>query len=127
MKLIIYTADCTGDAANCRYSHMAEVTSATQLAAAVAFDHVAARYKDFYRSKDNFEEATVIELDCDNDHSDNPADWVTPEKMAEDPDLGDVEFATTPSSHNMLPKGERSAGQGSIFMPPSASATVLTR
>ncbi len=109
MKLIIYTADCTGDAANCKYPHMAEVTSATQLAAAVAFDHVAARYKDFYRSKDNFEDATVIELDCDNDHSDNPADWVTPEKLAEDPDLGDVEFATTPSRHNMLPKGERSA------------------
>ena len=45
----------------------------------------------------------------DNDHSEDPAEWLTPEKLAEDPDLGDVEFATTPSRHNMLPKGKLSA------------------
>lgn len=109
MKLTIYTADCTGDAANCKYPHKVETTNAAELAEAVAFDHVAASYKDDYRSNDNFLEATVIEMDCDNDHSDDPAEWVTPEKLADDPDLGDVEFATTPSRHNMLPKGKKSA------------------
>lgn len=109
MKLTIYTADCMGDAANCRYPHKVEPTSAAELAEAVAYDHVAAKYRDDYRSNENFEEATVIEMDCDNDHSDDPAEWVTPEKLAEDPDLGDVEFATTPSRHNMLPKGKLSA------------------
>lgn len=109
MKFEIFRADCTGDAANCRYPHKAEVTSAAQLAEAIAFDHVAAKYKDDYRGNDNFLETGVIELDCDNDHSDNPTDWVTPEKLAEDSDLGDAEFATTPSRHNMLPKGEQSA------------------
>ena len=109
MKLTIFTADCTGDAANCRYPHKVDVTSAAELAEAVAYDHVSARYMNDYRSNDNFMEATVIEMDCDNDHSEDPADWVTPEKLAEDPDLGDVEFATTPSRHNMLPKGKLSA------------------
>ena len=109
MKLTIYTADCTGDAANCRYPHKVDVTSAAELAEAVACDHVSARYLDDYRSNDNFLEATVIEMDCDNDHTEDPAQWVTPEKLAEDPDLGDVEFATTPSRHNMLPKGKLSA------------------
>lgn len=109
MKLTIYTADCTGDAANCRYPHKVDATSAAELAEAVAYDHVAAKYLNDYRSNDNFMEATVIEMDCDNDHSEDPAEWVTPEKLAEDPDLGDVEFATTPSRHNMLPKGTLSA------------------
>lgn len=109
MKLTIYTADCTGDAANCRYPHQVDAASAAELAEAVAFDHVSARYLNDYRSNDNFMEATVIEMDVDNDHSEDPAEWVTPEKLAEDPDLGDVEFATTPSRHNMLPKGKLSA------------------
>ena len=109
MKLTIYTADCTGDAANCRYPHKVDATNAAELAEAVAFDHVAARYLNDYRSNENFMEATVIEMDVDNDHSEDPAEWLTPEKLAEDPDLGDVEFATTPSRHNMLPKGKLSA------------------
>ncbi len=109
MKLILYTADCRGDATNCKYPHKVEVTNAAELAEAVANDHVAAKYRNYYRSTENFEEAEVIELDCDNDHTDDPAEWVTPEKLAEDEDLKDVEFATTPSRHNMLPKGDKSA------------------
>lgn len=109
MKLVIYTAGCTGDASNCLYPHRIEVTSAAELAEAVSRDHVAAKYTNDYRNKDNFEEAVVIEMDCDNDHSDDPAEWITPEMLAEDDDLGDVDFATTPSRHNMLPKGSRSA------------------
>ncbi len=109
MKLTIYTADCAGNETNCLYPHQVDATSTAELAAAVAHDHVAARYMNSYRSNDNFMEATVIEMDCDNDHSEDPADWITPEKLAEDEDLGDVEFATTPSRHNMLPKEDKSA------------------
>lgn len=109
MKLTIYTADCTGDKTNCLYPHKQEVTNAAELAAAVARDHVAARYLNDYRGIDNFIEATVIEMDCDNDHTEDPAEWITPEKLAEDADLRDVEFATTPSRHNMLPKGGKCA------------------
>ena len=109
MKLTIYTADCSGDAANCLYPNKAEIENASELAEAVSRDHVAALYKGNYRSIDNFIEATVIEMDCDNDHSDEPSEWITPEKLAEDEDFRDVMFAATPSRHNMLPKGGRSA------------------
>ena len=109
MKLTIYTADCAGNETNCLYPHRTDVTNAVELAAAVAYDHVGARYMNNYRSNDNFMEAAVIEMDVDNDHSEDPAEWVTPEKLAGDPDLGDVEFATTPSRHNMLPKEGKSA------------------
>ena len=109
MKLTIYTADCTGDAANCLYPNKVEIEKASELAEAVRRDHVAALYKGSYRGIDNFVEATVIEMDCDNDHSDDPKDWITPEKLAEDEDFRDVMFAATPSRHNMLPKGNKSA------------------
>lgn len=38
MKLTIYTADCTGDVANCRYPHKVDATSAAELAGAVAYE-----------------------------------------------------------------------------------------
>ena len=78
MKLEIYTADCVGDASNCVYPHKVEAKSAVELAEAVRYDHVAAKYKDNYRSKDNFEEAAVLEMDVDNDYTDNPEEWITP-------------------------------------------------
>ena len=105
MLLTLYTADCTGNATNCLYPHRVDVTSAAELAAAVAHDHVGAKYSGDYRGSDNFVEATVLQMDCDNEHSNDPADWITPEMLAEDPDLSKVAFATTPSRHNMLQKG----------------------
>ena len=109
MKLVIYAADCIGNAKNCLYPHRVVASNAAELAEAVAQDHVAARYTNNYRSRETFEESVLLEMDCDNDHSDNPADWITPESLAEDADLGDVQFATTPSRHNMLPKNGKAA------------------
>lgn len=54
MNFVIYTADCTGNKANCDYPHRVEVDSADVLQEAVKKDHVCAEYKDNYRSKDNF-------------------------------------------------------------------------
>ena len=83
MQLIIYTADCTGNAKNCKYPKRALVTNADELQAAVSRDHVCAEYHGNYRSVDNFISSNVVVMDCDNDHSENPADWMTPEKMEE--------------------------------------------
>ena len=54
MKFVIYTASCTGNAANCDYPYKVEVDSPQVLQEAVKKDHVCASYKDNYRSKDNF-------------------------------------------------------------------------
>ena len=74
----------------------------------MAFDHVCAEFKNCRRSGDNFLSCDVDVMDCDNDHSDNPADWIHPEDLEEK--IGkDVAFAVVPSRNHMKPKDGRSA------------------
>lgn len=108
MQFTLYTADCAGRETNCLYPRKAVIRSAEELARAAARDHVAALYRNNYRGNENFISSDVLVWDCDNDFSENPDDWLTPEKLA-DGMLKDVAFAATPSRHNMLPKGEKSA------------------
>ena len=46
-------------------------------------------------------------MDNDNDHSENPAYWLTAEKLSEL--LCDVDHVIAPSRHNMLPKDNKAA------------------
>ena len=106
-KMHLYTAACTGNAKNCRYPNEMAVSSEESLRAAVSKDHVCAMYKNSYRSNDNFLLADCIVMDCDNDHSDDSKDWITPEALVEE--LSDVDFGITESRHNNLPKDGKSA------------------
>lgn len=107
MKLVFYTANCIGKAKNCSYPNRVEVTNAEELKAVVRMDHVCAEYKNNYRSADNFVESVVAVMDCDNDHSDKPDDWITPEKI--DELLPDVSYAIAPSRNHMKQKDDKSA------------------
>ena len=107
MKLILQTADVVSDAKNCRYPNRVSVMSAEELQAAVRFDHVCAEYKDNYRSVGNFIRSNVIVMDCDNDHSENPEEWITTEKMKKL--FEDYSFAVAPSRHHMFPKEGKAA------------------
>lgn len=102
MDLIIYTADCSGNAANCLYPHQHTITNKKDLVAAIARDQVFAKYKDDYRNIDNFLYSHVLPLDCDNDHSEDPAEWYTAEKLEEI--FGDIEFVLIPSRNHMRQK-----------------------
>lgn len=105
--IIVYTAECIGNAANCLYPNEVKITDAVSAKLAFATDMVCARYKNNYRNTANFEVANALPGDCDNDHSDEPADWVTPEDIA---DLfADVSYVLHYSRHHMKPKGEKSA------------------
>ena len=105
--ITIYTADCIGNAANCRYPNEVKITDEVSAKQAFATDMVCARYKNHYRSTANFEVANALPGDCDNDHSEIAADWVTPEDIA---DLfADVPYVLHYSRHHMKPKGEKSA------------------
>ena len=44
-------------------------------------DHVCGEYKNNYRNVSNFLKSNVVVMDCDNDHSGDPAEWVTAEKL----------------------------------------------
>ena len=107
MKLIIYTADVVGVESNCLYPHRQVVTDAAGLIAAIAKDHVCAEYKGGYRGTDNFLRSNCVVMDVDNDHSDDPAEWITPESLAEE--YGDIRYAITFSRHHMKKKEGKSA------------------
>ena len=107
MKFTLYAADCTGNAKNTIYPHQKVITSEADLKKAVASDHVCAKYDNDIRCDANFQISDVVPMDCDNDHSNNPDDWITPEKLSEM--LTDVAFAVTYSRHHMLAKGSVSA------------------
>lgn len=49
----------------------------------------------------------ALVMDCDNDHSDEEADWIYPETL--DEMFPDINFVIVPSRHNMLPKDGKSA------------------
>lgn len=107
LNFTIYTADCVGNSGNCLYPNKMIVTDKESFIKATKMDHVTAKYKGNYRSKDNFEFSDCIPLDCDNDHSDNPNEWVTPLDIALE--IPGVAFAVSYSRHHNLPKGDKSA------------------
>lgn len=107
MQFTIYKANCVGNAKNCVYPSKVTVQNAEDLKDVVAFDHVCAEYKNNYRSAGNFLLSDVAVMDCDNDHSDNPANWITADKL--DELIPDISYAIAPSRHHMLLKDGQSA------------------
>ena len=78
----LYSADITGNPGNCSYPHRHDVTDRASLKAAICHDYVCAEYKNHYRNGDNFIGSDCLPVDCDNDHSEEPADWITPDDVA---------------------------------------------
>ena len=74
---------------------------------AIQYDHVCGKFKDGYRRKSNFIESNTIVMDCDNDHSDTPSEWITLEKAAEM--FQDICCAIVPSRNHMREKNGKSA------------------
>ena len=79
----LYSADFIGNPGNCSYPHKTVVMDTDSMKAAVGHDYVCAEYKNHYRNSDNFLSADCLPVDCDNDHSEDPKDWITPEDVLE--------------------------------------------
>jgi hypothetical protein len=107
MQLTICTANCIGNQKNCLYPNKSVVTSEDELKEVVKLDHICAEYKNNYRSADNFLKSNVIVMDLDNDHTENPDEWITPEAL--DELMPDVSYAIAPSRHNLLSKDGKAA------------------
>ena len=106
MRLILQTANVVSDAKNCLYPNRVEAGTPEELQEAIKKDHVCGEYKKNYRSKENFIRSNVAVMDCDNDHSENPDDWITPEKMEEL--FGDFSYAIAFSRNHMKVKDGKS-------------------
>jgi len=79
----IYYSNCIQQYNNCLYPNEVDVTDIESLKKAVSHDYVCAKYKDNYRSIDNFISSNCVGVDFDNDHSNNPNDWVTSTSIKE--------------------------------------------
>lgn len=103
----LHTADVTGRQTNNLYPNRCKITSNKDLVTAVAFDHVVATYKNNHRSNENFLASDCVVMDIDNDHSENPEEWITPEKLSET--MAGVAFMSATSRNHMKVKGKESA------------------
>ena len=106
MKFTLYASNCIGIAKNCYYQKKIEVVDEASLVRAVSYDHVTALYKDGYRAKSNFVKADNIPMDCDNDHSEKPAEWITSEDVKKAFD--GIPFAIVYSRNHLKAKGDKS-------------------
>ena len=79
--MFAYRADVLRASGNCSYPNRIELTDEASLRELVVKDYVCAQYKSNYRSNDNFIGSDCLALDCDNDHSENPEDWVSPKDL----------------------------------------------
>jgi hypothetical protein len=83
------------------------VTDAASLAQAVAHDYVCAEYKNSYRSNANFIRSNCLAVEFDNDHSENPDEWVTPEDLRAT--FPDVTIGIHYSRHHLKEKNGKPA------------------
>lgn len=107
MKLTIFTANCAGNASNPYYPYRVEAVDEDSFREAISLDHVSAEFKGSYRSNTNFIEADHIGMDVDNELSDKPEDWITPEDILSIFD--GVSLAISTSRSHIKAKGSKSA------------------
>lgn len=103
----LYSADVTGNPGNCSYPHKQVVLGEANLKAAICHDYVCAEYRNSYRNGENFIGSDCLPVDCDNDHSENPEDWITPEDVMQA--FPGVTFAVHYSRFNQREKSGKAA------------------
>lgn len=106
VRIEIHCSNAYQNAQNCLYQYDNTAETAEEFEKLVRHDHVFFDFKDSYRSIKNFLGTSVAALDCDNDHSDNEADWLTLRKLTEI--FGEVQFAAYTSRNHMKQKGGKS-------------------
>lgn len=81
-KITLTPSNYYQDAKKSKYLNPVVVESLEDFKKVILKDYACAVYKDNHRSIDNFLYADAIVFDIDNDHSENPDDWITPDKVS---------------------------------------------
>ena len=112
----LYTTNTVGNAKNSVFPQKIVIADKSSFLEAIQFDHVTAEYKDNYRKGDNFIQADVLPMDCDNDHSENPKDWVEPFDVSMA--FPNVAFVVTYSrNHNKVKGGKVARPRFHVYFP----------
>lgn len=98
----LYRSNTRGNTKNVYYNIECKINSLEDLKAAVKYDHIPCKCKNNYREKDSFQSADLIEMDIDNDHSDDPEDWKEIDDISDA--FPDVDFYYIESRNHMKPK-----------------------
>lgn len=106
ISFTLYASNTLGNLSNVLYPRKILVTDETSMFNAIKYDHVSAEFKNNYRSSANFIKADNVVLDCDNDHSDDPNEWVDVKDVANT--FQDIPFIAAYSRNNMKQKGNKS-------------------
>ena len=102
----LFTSDFLGNAQNCRYRTRVSVANVEELKNAVSHDYVCAAYRNGFRSTENFLWSDCLAFDCDNTHSEEEGEWITPERIRTM--FPGVKFAVHYSRNSGKRKGSRS-------------------
>lgn len=102
--ITLFTANCREEPHNTVYPNKHMVSSVEEMRDAVSYDQVFAEYENHHRSVDGFICSDCLPFDCDNDHSENEADWKTPEDVENA--FPCVPFYAVYSRHHMKAKGK---------------------
>lgn len=81
-KITLTPSNYYQDAKKSKYLNPVVVESLEDFKKVILKDYACAVYKNNHRSIDDFLYADAIVFDIDNDHSENPDDWITPDKVS---------------------------------------------
>ena len=104
--ITIYTANCRDNPLNTCYPDKHIITSADELKAAACYDQVFAEYRNSHRAIGDFLNSDCLPFDCDNDHSEDSEEWVTPADVEQA--FPGVPFYVIYSRHHMKQKNKYS-------------------
>ena len=106
-QMTVYYANCTEKPTNCRYPNKIDIVDEATAKECFSRDYVCCEFKKHYRSNANFIKSNCIAVDIDNNHSDNPENWITADYISQK--LTDVTFAIHYSRNHMKAKGSKTA------------------
>lgn len=104
--IVLSRATVSGDRFNISYPDIVACHNAEELAESLKMDTAFCLFKDGKRSNERIIEGYGVMMDVDNDETEEPSGWITPEDIK---DLfEEVRFAIAPSRHNMKDKKDPS-------------------
>ena len=107
---------------NAIYSTQSVIHDLQELLQAVQFDHVAGIFKDNHRANNDFIQADCLIMDCDNDHTEEGAKWLTPEILHKRLE-GVAFYAVYSKSHMKDKEGKSSRPRFHVYMPLTETIT----
>ncbi|QGJ86044.1 DNA primase [Streptococcus phage phi-SsuHCJ3_rum] len=102
MQFTLSHSGQTGVQTTTVYPNQVAITDEISLQTVVQFDHVAGLFLNNTRSNANFIKSDVLVMDIDNDHSENPEEWIAVERLKEI--FADYNFALVTSRSHMQAK-----------------------